>query len=136
MRKMNIPFLGYRTYAQSMYRIHAARYASRLFSALVLVDPVIFPAPIEPGMKWADGWGAAEALVALCNGAVTRRNGWKSKYAYSSPPEPTLIRCLVSGQKHWSHSKRIPFFLLGIHFHLNCTLIANSGRIRKPEKPS
>lgn len=58
---------------------HAARIFPKLFSALVLVDPVIFPAQIEPGMKWVDGWGATDTLTALCDGAVTRRNGWKSK---------------------------------------------------------
>ena len=67
--------------AHFMFRTHAARFSPELFSALVLADPVIFPAPTAPGMRWVDGWGAAETLVALCNSAVIRRNGWKSKYA-------------------------------------------------------
>lgn len=58
---------------------HAARFFPKLFSGLVLVDPVIFPPQIEPGMKWVDGWGAVDSLTALCDSAVTRRNGWKSK---------------------------------------------------------
>lgn len=78
--KAEPPLSGLQAY--SVFRTHAARFFPKLFSALVLVDPVIFPAQIAPGMRWVDGWGATETLVALCNGAVTRRNGWKTKYVF------------------------------------------------------
>jgi len=59
--------------------VHAAVSRPKLFSALVLLDPVILPPPIVPGMTWADGWGAFKALSRLLDAAVVRRNGWKSK---------------------------------------------------------
>jgi len=59
--------------------VHSAVSRPELFSALVLADPVIVPPPIGPGMIWADGWGIMKPLTALVDGAVTRRNGWKSK---------------------------------------------------------
>lgn len=70
-----------------------------LFSALVLLDPVILPPPIEPGMTWADCWGTLKALDDLLDGAVARRNGWKSKYAFCCLPRLILIRNIPLGQK-------------------------------------
>lgn len=101
----------------SIFRTHAARISPELFSALVLVDPVIFPAPTEPGMRWADGWGATVTLIALGDGAVTRRNGWKSKYVLCCPVEVILIRSFVIGRTLYNCSRRIPSLLTGIHFH-------------------
>jgi hypothetical protein len=102
-------------WAHSILRTNVARVSPELFSALVLVDPVIFPAPTEPGMRWVDGWGASENLIALCDGAVTRRNGWKSKYAHCCPLEVTLIRGFVAGQRLCNHSRRTPSLLVGTH---------------------
>ncbi|KAF9645256.1 hypothetical protein BDM02DRAFT_609078 [Thelephora ganbajun] len=59
--------------------VHAARLSPKTFSALVLLDPVIAPPLIEPGMTWADGWGLVRPLTALLDGAIIRRNGWESK---------------------------------------------------------
>jgi len=59
--------------------VHAAGSRPGLFSALVLLEPVILPPPIEPGMTWADGWGTFKALNDLLDGAVARRNSWKSR---------------------------------------------------------
>ena len=99
-----------------MFRTHAARFFPELFPALVLIDPAIIPVPISPGMIWADGWGATESLVAICDSAVSRRNGWESKYEFYHPLRLVLTLRFVPGQKHYNFSRVSPSVLLGIHF--------------------
>ena len=95
-------------------RVHAAVSRPELYSALVLLDPVILSPPVGPGATWADGWGTFKPLDELLDGAVTRRNGWKSKYASCCLLGWILIRDFALGQKHWDCSRRILSSLLGI----------------------
>lgn len=122
------------TEAYFTFRAHAAVLRPGLFSALVLLDPVILSPPTEPGMTWADGWGTIKALDRLLDGAVNRRNGWKSKYVFYCLLELILIRKLSLGQKHCNRSRRIPSSLIGIHSRWNCMSNVSSGKIRKLEK--
>jgi len=105
-----------------------------LFSALVLLDPVIVPPPIGQGMVWADAWGTIAALTALLDGAVTRRNGWGSKYVSPHPPGVILICKFSPGQKRCNRSRRVLSLLLGTHFRWICMLNVSSGGTRKLEK--
>lgn len=70
------------TRAHPVFRVHAAVSHPKLFSALILLDPVIVLPLIGEGMAWADYWGALDPLTALLDGAVARRNGWGSKYVF------------------------------------------------------
>ena len=65
-----------------MFRVHAAVSHPKLFSALVLVDPVAAPPLIKEGMTWADSWGAFKALTVIIDSVVARRNVWGSRYAF------------------------------------------------------
>lgn len=109
-----------------MFRTHAAISFPELFSALVLADPVIFPAPIAPGMRWVDGWGVTETLVALCDGAVARRNGWKSKYAFYLPTETDPNTLFGSRTEALQSFKNNPFFAtwypLSLELYVECQL--------------
>jgi len=109
-----------------MFRVHAARFRPELFSALTLLDPVIIPAPTEPGTTWADGWGTLNGLTALLDGAVTRRNGWESKYALCCPLGLVLIRNFCSRTEALQSFKKSPFFAtwdpLSLELYVECQL--------------
>ena len=124
------PLRGIRAY--STFRTYVAGLAPKLLSSLVLADPVIFPPPAEPGMRWADGWGTMGTLVALCEGAVVRRNGWKSKLVFYS-----LLGQFssVPGRKLCNRSRVIPSLPPGIRSPWNFTLNASFGISRILEKP-
>lgn len=111
--------------AHLIFRTHAARFFPKLFSALVLADPVIFPPQIAPGMRWVDGWGSAETLVALCDGAVIRRNGWRSKYTVCCLSRLFLILVCTRTEALQSF-KNTPFFAtwnpLSLELYVECQL--------------
>ena len=80
-----------------MFRVHATVSRPELFSALVLLDPVIVRPQLGHGMVWADAWGASVALTALLDGAVVRKNGWGSKYVLRNLRRMILIRSFLQG---------------------------------------
>jgi len=110
-------------------RVRAAVSRPELFSALVLLDPVIAPPAIKPGMTWADSWCNVEPLTALLDGAVARRNGWKSKCVICclTRANPNVQFC--SREAALESFKKNPFFAtwdpLSLELYVECQLWEN-----------
>ena len=86
----------------------------KLFSSLVLIDPVIVKPP-STEQEYAEG--TQERTDNLILGALMRRDTWSSKYVLTPPlPLPYQLASLPSlplsfyatEQKPYQHSKKTP----------------------------